>query len=96
MIRDLSVQLVNNNCFYVNIGEFEPIYLSMAPWRFYREYCEICGYPKLHDYHTRDRKEIVKHDNETYTYKIYYTATYTPGLYYGEFYERGDRKIYLN
>jgi len=95
-IQDLSVQLDENNCFYVNIGGTEPICLSLAPWGFYGEYCEICGYPKSHDYHTSNRIEIVKHGSEKNQYEIFYKATYTPGLYYGEFYERSDRKIYLS
>jgi len=84
VFKEVAVSLPDG-CFYVNIAE-SSIPLSLAPWRFNVDYCELCAYPRKHSYHER-REEILKCGGEEKRVRVFYEATFASGLYYEDFYK---------
>jgi len=89
VFKEVAVGL-RGGCFYVDTAE-SSIPLSLAPWEFNVDYCELCAYPRGHGYH-KERKEILRCDDET-EHAVFYEATFAPGLYYGDFYKAEKIKL---
>jgi len=84
VFKEVAVGL-RGGCFYVDTAE-SSIPLSLAPREFNLDYCELCAYPRRHGYH-KERKEILRCDDRIEHVRVFYEATFAPGLYYGDFYE---------
>jgi len=90
VFKEVAVGL-RGGCFYVDTAE-SSIPLSLAPWGFNLDYCELCAYPLGHEYH-KERKEILECDDRMEHVRVFYEATFAPGLYYGDFYRDKGLKL---
>jgi len=90
VFKDVAVSL-RDGCFYVDIAK-SSIPLSLAPWGFNVDYCELCAYPHKHRYH-KGRKEILRCGDKVERVRVFYEATFAPGLYYEDFYKAERIKL---
>jgi len=88
VFKDVAVSL-RDGCFYVDIAE-SSIPLSLAPWGFNVDYCELCAYPRKQyckKYYHEEREEILRCGGEEKRVRVFYEATFASGLYYEDFYK---------